>query len=226
MRLLKDLDWEQQCICKLEYFLNEIKYLEQKSNFDIYDQIRINTLLNILKSPMEYATLTLTKYVSKKQRAFLPFRKDYFNDKDFRNHIKEKIGYVDDDIFTIYNNLFKNDLYKVFNDMQNYEKHSHINVHNQYVTENTGTIEYPGGIIIKDNVIVRKLGTDQKGLVYNNEESDLSQNKGYSYEEELYFEYNNREVFSFLDDVYHMVYKFIADIKEYIEKRSDEHGRY
>lgn len=220
MILFKDLDWYQQCIYKMEYFLKEIEILKQKESFDLFDQIRLNTLLNIIKSPMEYATLALTKSVSNKSNAFVPFRKNDFDDKNFRKIIKEKIGYVDDDIFSIYNRLFVDDLYKQFNDMQNYEKHSHINVHNQYVTENTGTIEYPGGIIIKDNVIVRKLGTDQKGLVYNNEESDLSQNKGYTYEEELYFEYNNREVFSFLDEVYHMVNNFVLDIKEYIENNA------
>lgn len=224
MILFKDLDWYQQSIYKLEYFLKEIELLKQKTNFGMFDHIRLNALLNIVKSPMEYAILALTKNVSNKSNAYVPFRKTYFDDKKFRQIIKEKIGYVDNDIFSIYNKLFENNLYTSFNNMQNDEKHSHINVHNKYVTENTGNIEYPGGIVIKNNIIVREFGTDQKGLVYNNEESDLSQNEGYTYEEELYFEYNNREVFSFLDEVYHMVNNFVIDIKDYIEKRSDKHG--
>lgn len=52
----------------------------------------------------------------------------------------------------------------------------------------------------------------------------MSKNNGFSDKEELYFEYNNREVFSFLDDVYHMVNNFVMDIKEHIDNRSDKHG--
>lgn len=61
MILFKDLDWYQQCIYKMEYFLKEIEILKQKRSFELFDQIRLNTLLNIIKSPMEYATLALTK---------------------------------------------------------------------------------------------------------------------------------------------------------------------
>lgn len=99
MILFKDLDWYQQCIYKMEYFLKEIEILKQKESFELFDQIRLNTLLNIIKSPMEYATLALTKSVSNKSNAFVPFRKNNFDDKNFRKIIKEKIGYVDDDIF-------------------------------------------------------------------------------------------------------------------------------
>ncbi|RIL18724.1 hypothetical protein BUY97_14250, partial [Staphylococcus gallinarum] len=62
--------------------------------------------------------------------------------------------------------------------------------------------------------------------VIDDKEIDITKNEGYTYEEELYFEYNNKEVFSFLDEVYHMVNNFVLDIKEYIENRRDECGRY
>ena len=61
-------------------------------------------------------------------------------------------------------------------------------------------------------------------IIITNNKIDITKNEGYIYEEELYFEYNNREVFSFLDEVYHMVNNFVLDIKEYIENRSDKHG--
>lgn len=220
MILFKDLDWYQQCIYKMKYFSKEIETLKQKKSFDLFDQIKVNTLLSIIKSPMEYATLALTKSVSNKNYAYVPFRKTYFDDEKFRKVIKEKIGYVNDEIFFIFNKLFVDELYKQFNDMQNDEKHSNINTHIVYVTENTGYIEFPGNIIIKDSVIKRIKGSEQKGVTWNEENVDLSKNEGYTYEEELYFEYNNREVFSFLDEVYHMVNNFVLYIKEYIDSRS------
>lgn len=220
MILFKDLDWYQQCIYKMKYFSKEIEILKQKESFELFDQIRLNTLLNIIKSPMEYATLALTKSVSNKRNAFVPFRKTYFDDKKFRKIIKEKLGYVDDDIFSIYNRLFVDDLYKQFNDMHNYEKHTQINTHIEYITENTGYMEFPGNIIINNSIIKRAKGSEQKGVTWNEENIDISENEGYTYKEELYFEYNDKEVFSFLDDVYHMVYKFVTDIKEYIENNA------
>lgn len=220
MILFKDLDWYQQCIYKMEYFLKEIEILKQKESFELFDQIRLNTLLNIIKSPMEYATLALTKSVSNKSNAFVPFRKNNFDDKNFRKIIKEKIGYVDDDIFSIYNRLFVDDLYKQFNDMHNYEKHTQINTHIEYITENTGYMELPGNIIINNITNVRRKESNQNIVTWDDREIDITKNEGYTYKEELYFEYNNREVFSFLDEVYHMVYKFVTDIKEYIENNA------
>ncbi|MDW4058628.1 hypothetical protein QI253_11040 [Staphylococcus saprophyticus] len=220
MILFKDLDWYQQCIYKMEYFLKEIEILKQKESFELFDQIRLNTLLNIIKSPMEYATLALTKSVSNKSNAFVPFRKNNFDDKNFRKIIKEKIGYVDDDIFSIYNRLFVDDLYKQFNDMHNYEKHTQINTHIEYITENTGYMELPGNIIINNITNVRRKESNQNIVTWDDREIDITKNEGYTYEEELYFEYNNREVFSFLDEVYHMVNNFVLDIKEYIENNA------
>ncbi|PKI10982.1 hypothetical protein CW747_02245 [Staphylococcus shinii] len=224
MILFKDLDWYQQCIYKMEYFLKEIEILKQKESFELFDQIRLNTLLNIIKSPMEYATLALTKSVSNKSNAFVPFRKNNFDDKNFRKIIKEKIGYVDDDIFSIYNRLFVDDLYKQFNDMHNYEKHTQINTHIEYITENTGYMELPGNIIINNNTNVRRKESNQNIVTWDDREMDISNNDGYTCKEELYFEYNDKEVFNFLDEVFQMVNNLVIDIKEYIENRSDEHG--
>ena len=68
--------------------------------------------------------------------------------------------------------------------------------------------------------IIRDEGSESKGIVIDGKEIDITKNEGYTYEEELYFEYNNREVFSFLDEVYHMVNNFVLDIKEYIENNA------
>lgn len=94
--------------------------------------------------------------MSDKDNAYVPFRKACFDDKAFKKHIKGKVGYVDNDIFSIYNKLFENELYTNFNNMQNDEKHSNINIHIEYVTENTGYMELPGNIIINNNINVRK----------------------------------------------------------------------
>ncbi|MGC9604881.1 hypothetical protein ACO2FP_10975 [Staphylococcus warneri] len=56
-------------------------------------------------------------------------------------------------------------------------------------------------------------------IMPNSRKIDFSKVKDYSYKEEIYFEYNNREVFEFLDDVYQMVNNFVIDIREYIDKR-------
>lgn len=108
--------------------------------------------------------------------------------------------------------------------MHNYEKHTQINTHIEYITENTGYMELPGNIIINNITNVRRKESNQNIVTWDDREIDITKNEGYTYKEELYFEYNNREVFSFLDEVYHMVNNFVLDIKEYIENRSDKHG--
>ncbi|MCG1310310.1 hypothetical protein ACUXKH_000837 [Staphylococcus epidermidis] len=215
--LFKDLDWYQQCIYKMNYFLEEIKILKEKKDFEVNDQIRINILLNVIKSPMEYATLALVRKVSKKDNAFLPFRQSYYDDKKFKSHIKEKLGYVDAGIYSIFNQLFVDDLYTQFNDMQNNEKHSGINIHRKKIIENSGYGVYGNNIIINNYTSVRDEETKSTGIVINGEEIDITKNEGYTLKNEIYFEYNNREVFEFLDEVYQMVNNFVIDIKHYIE---------
>lgn len=108
--------------------------------------------------------------------------------------------------------------------MHNNEKHSNINIQRKKIIENSGLGVYGNNIVINNVTIIRDEDSDNKGIVIDDKEIDITKNEGYIYEEELYFEYNNREVFSFLDEVYHMVNNFVLDIKEYIENRSDEHG--
>ncbi len=214
-----ELNWYEQCTYKMEYFLREIKYLKQKDVIDTYDQIRLNTLLNIIKTPMEYATLALSKVVGKQKNAFIPFRKPYMDDKKYKKEINKKFGYVDEKIFNIYNKLFENGLYKQLNDMHNNEKHASINDHLEYITENTGVMTLPGEIFIGNNTISRCKNDESKGVVLNGDELDLSQNDGYSYDEKIYFEYNNKEVFEFLYEVFELVNNFVIDIKEYIDNK-------
>ncbi|WHI53736.1 hypothetical protein [Mammaliicoccus lentus] len=219
MILFNELSWYEQCNYKMEYFIKEIEYLKQKDVLNMYDQIRINTLLNIIKSPMEYATFALTQTVGKQKNAYIPFRKPYMDDKNYKKEINKKFGYVDETIFNIYNKLFESDVYEQFNDMHNNEKHTSINDHVEYISENTGVMNLPGNINIGNNTIKRPKDGESKGVVLYGEELDLTQNKGYSYDEEIYFEYNNREVFEFLDEVFNLVNNFVVDIKEYIDNK-------
>lgn len=219
MILFNELSWHQQCIYKMEYFLKEIEFLKQKDVIDMHDQIRLNTLLNVIKSPMEYATLALSTTIGKQKNVFIPFRKTYMDDKSYMKEINKKLGYVDNDIFNIYNKLFENELYKQFNDMHNNEKHTGINTHVEYITENTGYIELPNDIIISNTTITRKKDGFSRSVVHDGEELDLTQNEGYSYDEGVYFEYNDREVFEFLYEVFELVNNFVIDIKEYIDNK-------
>lgn len=69
MILLKEADWFRQSVYKLDYVLMEIDFLKSVQKHSVYDQIRINTLLNLLKSPMEYAVQALTHFKGKKRPA-------------------------------------------------------------------------------------------------------------------------------------------------------------
>lgn len=53
----------------------------------------------------------------------------------------------------------------------------------------------------------------------NDEKINYDQVEGYSYDEIVYFEYNNKEVFEFLYEVFELVNNFVLDIKEYIDKK-------
>jgi len=226
MILLKEADWFRQSVYKLDYVLMEIDFLKSVQKHSVYDQIRINTLLNLLKSPMEYAVQALTHFKGKKTTSFIPHKQKHYTKDKYKQYVQKKFGWIDEPILNILNGLFEDDLYECFNDMHNNEKHSNINIQRKKIIENSGLGVYGNNIVINNVTIIRDEDSDNKGIVIDDKEIDITKNEGYTYEEELYFEYNNREVFSFLDEVYHMVNNFVLDIKEYIENRRDECGRY
>lgn len=221
MKKLKDLDFHEQSVQKLEFCLIHIDNLKNKEELDMNDQIMINLLLNVFKSSMEYSIQSIRKCnkVSKNKSSYIPNKKEAKSIEEFYETLNERFGVNDENGRSIFDNLFLTNTYSQFNKMQNDEKHARINTHIEYITENTGTMNLPSGINIGNNTIIRPKDGESKGVVLYGEELDLTQNKGYSYDEEIYFEYNNREVFEFLDEVFNLVNNFVVDIKEYIDNR-------
>ncbi|PNY96877.1 hypothetical protein CD151_02045, partial [Staphylococcus chromogenes] len=143
MKSLGYVDWYENCQYKFKYVDREVGELKNKEKLDIYDEIKLNTLLNVLKSPMDYANLELAKLFTDNpsRRVGIPFRKKNLTDELFKNKISEKLemdnNIVDQEIFKIFDELFKDKTYEIFNEMQNEEKHVHINTHNKEVTHVT-----------------------------------------------------------------------------------------
>lgn len=221
MKKLKDLDSHEQSVQKLEFCLFHIDNLKKKEVLDMNDQIMINLLLNVFKSSMEYSIqyLRRTNNVPKKQLSYIPNKNDFKKVEKFYELLKQRFGVGDKKGKDIFDTLFVTNTYNQFNKMQNDEKHAQINTHEDYIIENTGTMNLPGNINIGDNTISRRKNGESKGIVLNGDELDLSQNDGYSYDEKIYFEYNNRDVFEFLYEVFELVNNFVIDIKEYIDNK-------
>ncbi|WP_145435317.1 hypothetical protein [Staphylococcus hominis] len=218
---LKDADWYKNCQLKLDYVKNEKEELKRKKEnekLDVYDEIKINTWLNILKSPMEYATYELTKRTCKKTTSFIPFRKSQYTDKQYRNKIRTKFDYVNNSIFNIMNELFKTNLYEEFNNMHNIEKHQYINVHHKKVTEKVDEIVLPGNNKIVSPTFIGN--GENSNVIINDEELDITKLDGYEYEEKYYFIENNREVFNFIEEVIRMVENFVESINYYLNNRT------
>lgn len=221
MKKLKDLDFLEQSVQKLEFCLIHIDNLKNKEELDMNDQIMINLLLNVFKSSMEYSIQSIRKCnkVSKNKSSNIPNKKEAKTIEEFYETLNERFGVNDENGRSVFDNLFLTNTYSHFNKMQNDEKHVRINTHIEHITENTGYINLPGNINIGDNTITRTKEGDSKGVVLDGEELNLTQNKGYSYDEQIYFEYNNREVFEFLEEVFDLVNNFVIDIKEYIKNK-------
>lgn len=218
MKKLKDLDSHEQSVQKLEFCLFHIDKLKKKEVLDMNDQIMINLLLNVFKSSMEYSIQHLRNHnnISKSEKPYILNKEDFKNMEKYYELLKQRFGVDDKKGRDIFDNLFKTKIYNQFNKMQNNEKHAQINEQVEYITENTGVMNLPGEIFIGNNTISRRKNGESKGVVLNGDELELSQNDGYSYDEKIYFEYNNREVFEFLYEVFELVNNFVIDIKEYV----------
>ncbi|MFI3377685.1 hypothetical protein [Mammaliicoccus sciuri] len=221
MKKLKDLDSHEQSVQKLEFCLFHIDTLKKKEVLDMNDQIMINLLLNVFKSSMEYSIqyLRRTNNVPKRQLSYIPNKNDFKKVEKFYELLKQRFGVGDKKGRDIFDALFEANTYNQFNKMQNDEKHAQINTHEDYIIENTGKMFLPGKINIENNIITRRNDGESKGVVIDGKEIDLSRNDGYSYDEAIYFEYNKREVFEFLYEVYELVNNFIVDIKDYVDSK-------
>ena len=85
MKKIQDLDWFEHSIIKLELALEEIETLEMKRDFNIKDQVKINTILGYLRSPIDYAITEIHRRGKpKRKKAFFPFYTDDLDDKKFK----------------------------------------------------------------------------------------------------------------------------------------------
>lgn len=217
--LLKDLDWYENCICKIEYVKYEIELLKKKERLNAYDQLKINTLLHTLNSPLEYA---LSQFYKKENfDSNVPNNKNNLDDAAYKKKIEDKFRHtIDYKLFNIIKSLTQNDLYQNLNDMNNNEKHNFINKHSKYVTRTTEFATYPNGIIIKDFTSTQKV--DYGENLNESIKSDVEPiyHSGEHYEEEYIFIENGMEVFRFLRDVTSMVTDFVENIKQYLDEKS------
>ncbi|HBY82668.1 hypothetical protein [Staphylococcus sp.] len=218
MKILKNLSLYEQSIQKLEFCLFHMDYLKNKEELDLNDQIMINLLLNVFKSSMEYSlqNLKLSNNISKNKKVYIPNKMELKSVVKFYEILNERFGINDKKGREIFDNLFSRGTYIQFNSMQNKEKHTRINIQTKNITKGIGYSEQ-NGLTIKGVSITGKEDNVDNLIMVNNNQIDYDKVKGYSYEEEIYFEYNNREVFEFLDEVYQMVNNFVININEYIE---------
>lgn len=215
--LLKDLDWYENCIYKIEYVKFEVKELKKKERLNAYDQIKINTLLNVLNSPLEYAALQF--YKKGNYGSNIPARKENSDDDEYRQKMKRRFKQeIDNELFNIFNNLIQNPYYKDLHKMNNDEKHDFINRHNKKVTKNTELAIY-GGVVISNFTSVQNVNYDNYEKESIKSDIEPLYTTGEIYKEEFIFTMNNREVFQFLNDLILMVEKFVEDIKGYLSKK-------
>lgn len=220
MKKLKDLDFHEQSVQKLEFCLIHIDKLKNKEKLDMNDQIMINLLLNVFKSSMEYSIQYLRRFnnVAKKRLSYIPNKKEIKSIEKYYELLNQNFG-VDDDIGKkIFDDLFVTNSYNQFNNMQNKEKHAQINTHKKTITKSIGYTEQ-NGITIENVDIIGNEDSIDNNILVNDEKINYENVEGYSYEEIVYFEYNNREVFEFLYEVFELVNNFVIDIKEYIDSK-------
>lgn len=220
MKKLKDLDSHEQSVQKLEFCLFHIDNLNNKEVLDMNDQIMINLLLNVFKSSMEYSIQYLRQFnnVSKKRTSYIPNKKEINKTEEFYELLKHRFGVEDNKGREIFDSLFSTEIYTQFNSMQNKEKHAQINTHTKTITKSIGyTVQ--NGITIENVDIIGNEDNIDNNILINDEKINYDQVEGYSYDEIVYFEYNNKEVFEFLYEVFELVNNFVVDIKEYVDSK-------
>ncbi|MEB6258237.1 hypothetical protein [Mammaliicoccus sciuri] len=220
MKKLKDLDSHEQSVQKLEFCLFHIDNLEKKEVLDMNDQIMINLLLNVFKSSMEYSIQYLRNHnnISKSEKPYILNKEDFKNMERYYELLKQRFGVDDKKGRDIFDGLFETSTYNQFNNMQNKEKHAQINTHTKTITKSIGyTVQK--GITIENVDIIGNEDNIDNNILINDEKINYDQVEGYSYDEIVYFEYNNKEVFEFLYEVFELVNNFVVDIKEYVDSK-------
>lgn len=221
MKSLFDANWYEKCQYKFEYVNREVKELKNKEKLDIYDEIKLNTLLNVLKSPMEYAHRALAIFFGESSESIIkfPIWKENETEGEFKKKIKKpkklkkQIECENSDILEIYKKLFKDNTCEIFNDMQNDEKHNDINTHYIEIRNTTIFSLYNDSVSEIDSIT----GLEDPNIVKMSKGSSNLQE--HYYEKKYYFYYKGEkidEVFTFLNKIEGMAKEFVEDIKNYI----------
>ncbi|HHO5063440.1 TPA: hypothetical protein ACRU8R_002749 [Staphylococcus aureus] len=207
--LLKDLDWYENSICKIEYVKFEVSELKIKERLNVYDQIKINTLLYALSSSLEYAAGQF--YKKRNFGSNIPNRNENSDDVSYRKKIEKFFEQrIDEELFNIFNDLIQNPYYKELKKMNNDEKHNFINLKHKIMTQTTETL-------YKSNENIYNYSESEHEHVINMYPTTHPTTEKY-YNEAFTFTMNNREVFQFLNDLILMVEKFVEDIKDFLSK--------
>lgn len=224
MRKLKDLNWFEQCIVKLEVAEEAIENMRKLKVFTFHDQVKVNIILNLLKAPMDYCMKeTAKKYRNIRKRAYIPVRNEKENIEKFKQRVQNEFEVIDPsmvELFVSIQDFDGNAWYREFNKMNNDEKHSNIVYHLKTITENNGVLQYNDGLTeidISNNITVYDEGSSVPTVEINGKIIPLNEGIGGSKEEDLRFEHNNEEVFDFLREVLINVNEFVLDTYKLLE---------
>lgn len=213
MESLSDLDWYKQSKIKLDFVEKSIKELELKKKYDLFDQIEINLLLIAVKSAIEYPYKVLKKKI--KAKAYFPVKEVNETDEKYIERVKNQNKIKDIKVIRIFIRLHEHGLIKTLNVMQNNDKHSRINTQNKLYKQ-TFKKELANGINIYDNHIISN-DPEYTGIKVNGVKIHMSETDKVSYDEELFFDYNNISVVSFFDTVIYLVRRYIDEVKNYLD---------
>ena len=230
MKKLEELNWFEQCVVKLEVAQEMIEILEAKEVFSVHDQVKINMILGLLKSPMEYSIGAIqSKYGKEKERSYVPIKRNGQSNEDFKKYFKSKLGTDSDEVLKLLLSVQETEgvhWHRQLHEMNNNEKHSSITLHTKMITEHIDRIVLPGNNVLIDSSFSYKEGSNSKFLVVDGKEVDLTNTKGFTRSTSLVFDNNGEDVFEFLKLSFDGVNKFIIDTYVLLEGKEPEFDIY
>ena len=230
MKLLQEMSWYEQSKAKLNYAKNNINKLAQQNQFSIDDQITINLLLNVIKAPMEYSTREIQKINGLKEKEITGNIPKKYLTMDMRTYIKDfkkKIGSDNQKLLDIYLKFQTTDkFYLDFEEMQNHEKHTAINVHTKRIVAQTFDYVDEYNNVFKNITVIGSSNPMFTGISTHGKDVQMSETTVTSIVEDIYFEYNNCHVFDFLNRAWDISNTLVDDVANYIQQKnlsSDNH---
>lgn len=215
MKKLNELSWFEQCIVKLDVAQDSIHQLESQKVFDVHDQVKVNMILGLLKSPIDYSINAIqSKYGREKKKAYVPYLKENQSYESFKVKLLNELGTDSDEALQLILSVQEIEgiqWYSQLNEMNNTEKHNSITLHKKRIIENSGHLILPGNNIISNNIFEYSEDSNSRQIVIDGESIDFTSAEGYSREEFLTFDFNGEPVFDFLNLSLNKVNDFIID---------------